>query len=150
MLKEIQGYDFVHSGYALRNFGIGLSGTGCTMLTNDLLKKLEFRCYEFKNGHVIPEDLMLEVDMFRLRCKTKRGFFLSSCHYRSSNEARSIDPQPVGLLRGINNAPFVRYVLIRISVLLGYNITLQLKFLFNKFVLGQDIEAPFKNKRRKA
>jgi len=144
MLREMRGGDFVHSGCALRNFGIGLSGTACTMLTRDLLKRLEFRCFEFKNGHVIPEDLMLEVDMFRLRCKTRRGFFLSSCHYSSRDEARCIDPRPVGLLRGISNAPIVRYVLIRISLLLGYNITLKLKYLYNRYVLGRDIEDPLK------
>jgi hypothetical protein len=72
MEKEIQGYDFVHSGYPLRDFGIALIGTGCTMLTRNILEKLEFRCCEFKNGQVIPEDCLLEVDLFELRSKIKK------------------------------------------------------------------------------
>lgn len=144
MLREIPGCDLVHSGYALRNFGIGLSGTGCTMLTRELLEKLEFRCFEFKNGHVIPEDLMLEVDMFRLRRRARRGFFLSSCHYRNREEAKCITPRPVGILRRVSNTPLMRFILIRTSILLGYNITLKVKFLYNRFVLGHDVKDPFR------
>ncbi|MCJ7523061.1 MAG: glycosyltransferase family 2 protein [Dehalococcoidia bacterium] len=145
LLKEIDGCSLAHSGCALRDFGIGLSGTACTLLTRDVLEKLEFRCYEFKNSHVIPEDLMLEVDLFRLRCKTRRGFFLSSCHYRNDSEARCISPQPVGMLRRISNAPFVRYILIRASIIMRYNITLKLKFIYNRLIGATDIEDPFQS-----
>jgi hypothetical protein len=144
MLKEIPGRDLVHSGYALRNFGIGLSGTGCTLMTRALLERLRFRCFEFKNGHVIPEDLMLEVDMFKLRRKARRGFFVANCHYRTEAEVRCITPRPVGLLRRMSNAPLPRYLLISASVLLRYNITLKLKYWYNRLAAGEDVEDPFK------
>jgi hypothetical protein len=134
LVGEIQGCSLVHSGYPLRHYGVGLSGTGCTMLTRDVLEKLSFRCHEFKNGHIIPEDLMLEVDMFRIRSKSRRGFFLSICHYIDEKEAKCITRRPVGLLRRISNAPLLRYILIRISICLGYNITMELKYIYNRLV----------------
>ena len=142
LLGEMQGCSLVHSGYPLRDYGIGLSGSGCTMLTRDILEKVRFRCYEFRNGHVIPEDLMLEVDMFRMRSKSRRGFFLSICHYKDENEAKCITPHPVGLLRRISNAPLLRYILIRISICIGYNITMELKFIYNKLVGSPDTIDP--------
>jgi len=134
LVKEIPGYSLVHSGAALREFGIALSGSSCTMLTRNVLERIEFRCCEFKNGSVIPEDLMIEMDMFRLRCNTKRGFFVSSCHYLNESEAKCITAGPVSILRRQANNPFFRYVLIRTSILLGYNIPWALKVLVNRLM----------------
>lgn len=132
LLEKIKGCSAVQSGCALRSFGIGLSGTACTLFPRDVLERLEFRCLEFKNGQVIPEDMMLELDLFRLRGRIKRGFFLSNCHYRNATEARCITPRPVGVPRRIANASPVRYMLIRTSILTGYNIPWSLKLFINR------------------
>ena len=137
LLQEIQGYDMVHSGCALREFGMALSGTGCTLITRDVLKRLVFQCREFKNGDTMPEDLMLEIDMFRLRCKVKRGFFLSNCHYVNETEAACIEPQPVGITRRMLNAPLFRYIILSASLLIRRNIPWRLKCLINKAAGGK-------------
>jgi hypothetical protein len=132
MKKEIQGYDAAFSGYPLRDHGIGLAGAGCLMLTRNILEKITFRCYEFKSGEVIFEDNLLEMDLFRLRGRIKKGFFVSIDHYRSKTEAKHITPQQVGILRKTANFPLLRYWLIRISVMVRYNIPWNLKVLHNR------------------
>lgn len=132
--REIQGYDVVFSGCPLRDYGIGLAGSGCMMLTRGTLEKLKFRCVEFENGEVIFEDNLLEMDLFRLGSRVKKGFFLSISHYKTENEARHIDPQPVGVLRRITNSAFIRYALIRASLIVHYNIPWKLKVSLNRFV----------------
>lgn len=133
MEKEIQGYDAVFSGYPLKHYGIGLAGAGCVMLARSILQKIQFRCYEFKSGEVIFEDNLLEMDLFRSGSRVKKGFFLSINHYMSATEARHIAPQPVGLLRRIVNCAPVRYVFLRASIRLKYNIPWRLKVLLGKF-----------------
>ena len=132
MLEKIKGYSVAQSGCALRTAGIGLSGTACTLFTRDILERLEFRCLEFKNGQVMPEDMMLELDLYRLRGRIKKGFFLSNSHYRNATEARCITPRPVGVPRWIANASLVRYMLIRTSILIGCNIPWTLKLFVNR------------------
>ena len=133
MEKEIQGYDVVFSGYPLQRYGVGLAGAGCVMLTRSILEKIKFRCYEFKNGEVIFEDNLLEIDLFRLGSRIKKGFFLSINHYTSASEARQITPQQVGILRKIANCAFARYALIRASIMVQHNIPWKLKILLSKF-----------------
>ena len=134
MKKEIQGYDVVHSGYALRHhFGVGLNGLGCSMLTRDILEKIRFRCCEFRNGEVVDEGSMLEMDLVRLRGRIKRGIFVSICHYENESEARSIDPQPLGLFQRMTNHSLVRYALIRTNITLRRDITSRLKSLLYRF-----------------
>ncbi|MFC1980230.1 glycosyltransferase family A protein [Chloroflexota bacterium] len=131
--KEIQGYDVVFCGYPLRSYGVGLAGAGCVMFTRSTLEKVKFRCYEFKNGEVIFEDNLLEVDLFRLGSQVKKSFLLYIQHHISPTEIRYITPKPVGILRKMTNYSFVRYVLIRASIMLKFNIPWRLKILFNKF-----------------
>ena len=104
------------------------------MLTRNILEKIRFRCYEFKNGEVIFEDNVLEMDLFRLGSRIKKGFFLSINHYRSVTEARYIAPQPVGMLRKVANFAFARYGLIRASIMTRHNIPWKLKILLSKFL----------------
>ena len=132
MEKEIQGYDVVFNGYPLQHYGIGLAGAGCLMLTLDVLEKVKFRCYEFKNGEVMFEDNLLEMDLFRLGSRIKRGFFISINHYRSATEAVHITPQPVGILQNITHCTFARYGLISASIILQRNIPWKLKHLLSK------------------
>ncbi|MDY6907325.1 MAG: hypothetical protein SV910_03695 [Chloroflexota bacterium] len=127
MMRELQGHDYVHSGYALRDYGLGLSGTGCTLFTRGLLERMRFRCVEFRNGDALPEDVMVELDLFRLRARVKKGFFVSISHYVSPDDVRHIDPRPVGVLRAIANSPLVRYILILASITLERNIPWRLK-----------------------
>jgi hypothetical protein len=131
MEKKIQGYDVVFSGYPLHRYGIGLAGAGCMMLTKSILEKIRFRCYEFKNGEVIFEDNALEMDLFELRGRVKKGLFLSINHYRSATEARVITPQPLGLLQKITNWAFARYWLIKVSIVLQHNMPWKLKALLS-------------------
>ena len=135
MEMEIQGYDVVFSGYPLRQYGMGLAGAGCVMFSRSILEKLEFRCYEFKNGEVIFEDNVLEMDLFRLGSRVKKGFFLSITHYASATESRRVTPQPVGPARRITNSAFVRYALIRASMMIKQNIPWKMKVFLNRFLI---------------
>lgn len=135
MEREIQGYDAVFSGYPLHQSGMGLAGAGCVMLTRSILEKLEFRCYEFRNGEVIFEDNVLEMDLFRLGSRVKKGFFVAISHYSSPTEARYIVPQPLGLARKLANNALVRYALLRASIMIQRNIPWKLKILLNKFII---------------
>jgi hypothetical protein len=132
MENEIQDCDVVFSGYPLQRYGMGLAGAGCMMLTRSILERFKFRCYEFKNGEVMFEDNILEMDLFRLGSRIKKGFFLSINHYISAAEVKHIAPQPVGILRRIVNCPFVRYWLIRASIIIQRNIPWKLKALLSR------------------
>ena len=134
MEKEIQGYDVVFSGYPGKHYGAGLAGAGCLMLTRSILENIKFRCYEFKNGEVIFEDNLLEMDLFRLGSRIKKGFLLSINHYKSATEARHITPKPIGILRKITNYSFVRYWLIRASIITQHNIPWRLNIFLNKLL----------------
>ncbi|MFC2039182.1 glycosyltransferase family A protein [Chloroflexota bacterium] len=133
--REIQGYDLVHSGYALRDFGICVIGLGCSMLTKTILEKVGFRCIEFRSGETIDEGSILELDLVRLRSRINKGIFLSACHHRGGNEARCIEPRPLGLFRRITTSPFLRYAVIRASIIVKRNILNRLRRLLNNFVV---------------
>jgi len=128
MEREIQGYDVVISGQAVRiGPGTSLGPVSCAMITRGTLEKIRFRCYEFKNGEVLDDGLALEMDLARLRQRIKKGFFISICHYSNESEATCIDPHPMGILRKITDSLLVRYILIRASIMFRYNISLRLK-----------------------
>jgi len=131
MKKEIQGYDVVFSGCASRDFKGYELGAGCCMLNRRTLEKISFRCLEFKNGEVI---LLQELDLIKLGSKVKKGFFLCINHYKSKNEAKSVDPQPLGLFRSITTSRFVRYILISASIMLRHDISGRLARLVYRFL----------------
>jgi hypothetical protein len=122
MEGEIKNNDALFSGYRFRNNYVGLTGAGCFLLTKKALKKIKFRCYEFKNGQTISEDTIAEMDLFRQGCKINKGFFLSIDHNTPSGEIKHIDPQTVGIYRRVMTSSIVRFFLIRISVAIHYNI----------------------------
>jgi hypothetical protein len=134
MKKEMEGYDVVFSGYPLRYKGMGLAGAGCAMLKRSVLEKLNFRCYEFKNGEVIFEDNVLEMDLFRLRSRVKKGFFLSINHFTDADNMKRITPRPVGVFRKLINHPMLRYELIKTSIDLKCNIPWKLKTILSRFI----------------
>jgi hypothetical protein len=119
---ELINQDAVFSGYRFRNNHIGLTGAGCLLLRREALKKIRFRCYEFRNGQVINEDNVVEMDLYRQGCRIKKGFFLKIDHYFSPGESRHITPQKVGLYRKLMTSAFCRFWLIRISVAIQYNV----------------------------
>jgi hypothetical protein len=132
MKREIKGYDAVFSGYSLQHFGKGLAGLGCALLTRSTLEKINFRCHEFKNGEVIFEDNVLEMDLFRAGSRVKKGFFLAIDHYTSGGETGHITPQPVAMFRKMANWAPARYALLRASILIRRNIPWKLKIYISK------------------
>ena len=50
LLKQMDGWDAIFNGYALRSQGIGLAGAGCVMLGRKVFDRLHMRCLEFKMG----------------------------------------------------------------------------------------------------
>lgn len=132
MQREIDGHDVVFSGCPIRGYGTGLAGAGCLMLTRDTLEKIRFRCLEFKNGEVMFEDNLLELDLFGLRSRIKRGVFLHTSHYKSENEARHIAPHPLGTYQRIVTSAYVRYGLIKASLMVKHNIPWKLKVLADR------------------
>lgn len=129
MEKEIQGYDVAISGQAVRvGPGTSLGPVSCSLLTRSTLEKIEFRCYEFKNGEFLDDGVALEIDLFKLRLRIRKGFFLSICHYRNENEAACIDPHPLGLLRRITDSLTVRYILHRTSIMARHDVPIRIKY----------------------
>jgi hypothetical protein len=130
--EALKGYDIVFSGYPLRSHGKGLVGAGCLMLTRDILEKISFRCYEFSNGQVIFEDNMVEMDVFEAGGKIRKGYFVTIDHYINKDEALHIDPQEVDMVRKVTSSAFVRYCLMKASVLLKWNIAWSIKVFLNR------------------
>lgn len=122
MKEKIQGFDVVSSGYRLSRYGGWGLGGGCVMLNRKILNKITFRCCEFKNGQVIPEDSMLDIDLFSCRARVKIGVFALIKHYKSREEYYAIAPQSAGWFRTLFNSPVVRYILSRMSILIKYNL----------------------------
>jgi len=127
MLREIKTYDLLFSGTALKNYGVGLAGCGCMMISRRIMEKVKFRCLEFGNGEIIFEDNLLELDSFIHGAKIKKGIFVHIDHYSSPTEYKSIDPQPVGLLKRVINNSVIRSFFIWLSIVSKYNILWNLK-----------------------
>lgn len=118
--SQIRGFDVVASGYELyHTWGFGC---GCLMLGKDVLGKVNFRCYEFKNGVVLQEDAVLDIDLFKCHARVKKGIFVSVRHYQDRWSYKAIQPRAVGWFRAIVNSLPVRYILMKTSIWLRYNI----------------------------
>ena len=129
MKAKIQGFGVASSGYRLSRWSSWGFGGGCLMINRETLNKIAFRCYEFKNGQVIAEDQVLDMDLFSCHARVKKGIFVSVTHYPSRDEYFTIRPQPVGWFQTVANKLLVRYMLIRMSILAKYNIPLKLHVL---------------------
>jgi len=132
MMKYIDGGDTVFNGYALRGHGIGLAGAGCLMLNRRVLERISFRCREFKNGEVIFEDNLLEIDLFRLHARVKKGIYVATDHYQDADSFKHLEPYSIGIVRRLANHPFIRYILIKSSMAVHYNIPWRLKGFLEK------------------
>ena len=118
LLNVNNGYNIIQSGYKLGlvdNIGFGLS---CTLINQELLKRISLRCMEFKNGHVIEDGNMFEFDAFCNRGKIKKGVFLSVEHYLNTKEKLVINPQKLTLHKKIITSPMIRYLMVLLSLCL--------------------------------
>jgi len=135
ILKEKMGqYDVIFSGYRLKDDWLAMSGFGCTLLSRKILKSVNFRCYEFKNRDALCEDEVLEFDLNRKWRKVKRGIFLNIDHYKRSNEALHIRPQPIPFINRLVNQSWIRYILVRLSILFQRNISFRTKKFIHKYI----------------
>jgi len=130
MKSKMNGFVVVSSGYWLPHWGGWGFGTGCIMINKIILDKITFRCYEFKNGQVIYEDQLLDMDLFSSHARVNRGIFVSIKHYINSQKYYAMEPQPMGWFRAVTNNSLVRYILIRTSILMKYDIAGKLHSLF--------------------
>lgn len=123
MKEKIRGYDVVLSGYSyrLKNVGGFILGSGCSLFRREILEKVEWRCYEFKNHLIVSEELLFDRDLFRLRAKIKKGVFFKINHYLNSHEMNTTEPQDLSLFRRIITLPFFRYILVISSVILKHH-----------------------------
>jgi hypothetical protein len=128
MKEKIGGFDAVFSGYQSRYWDDWVFGSGCVLINRKTLAKIKFRCFEFKNRRVIFEDELLEMDLFACRARIKKGIFASNRHYTESGQYYAIEPQPIGWLRTLTNHPLVKYMLIRLGILVRFNIARKLRF----------------------
>jgi hypothetical protein len=117
------GYDVVVSGYRLRHFGIGLVGClGCAIMTREILRKIPFRCIEYKNHEVIDEGVLFEMDLLTHHAKVKKGLFLKINHYIDKENFYSIEPGKISMFKKITTNIFLRYMLTKISIILHFDI----------------------------
>jgi len=132
MKSKIKGFDVAYSGFRFRLYGTFGFGTSCFMINRKILSKMTFKCYEFRNGQELDDGESIFLELFRYRARLNKGFFLPIKHYRNSQEYYAIEPQPVCWLRIISNSLLVRYILVRMGVLLGFNIAGKLHILFHR------------------
>ncbi|MFC1938101.1 hypothetical protein ACFLWH_00345 [Chloroflexota bacterium] len=133
MKSQIQDFEVVSSGYWLPRWGSWAFGAGCLLINRETLARITFRCYEFKNGEVINEDTVLDMDLFSCHARVNKGIFVSIKHYKNNQEYYAIKPQPMGWFQKLNNTLLVGYMLTKISILAKYNIAGKLHTLLGKF-----------------
>lgn len=134
MIEHLGTCDVLFNGYALREGGLGLAGAGCLILTRKVFEKVAFRCLEFPGGEVIFEDNLLEMDLFSIHARIKKGFYVPSDHYQDAVNYKHTKVQLVGIFRKISNTSLIRYVLIRASVMLKRNIPWRMKITLNRLM----------------
>lgn len=123
MLKEIQGFDVVYSGYRLGYHAAYEMGTGCSLYKREIIQKVKFSCLEFTNHEVIAEGCMLELDLIRSGGRIKKGVFLPIRHYRTDKEFYDTVPQSIGLFRKITASRLVRYIILKASIMSKHDIS---------------------------
>ena len=139
MKLKIEGFDSVYSGYRWRNGNWGFGG-GCIMINRKAFSQITFRCYEFKNGQVLSEDEILDMDFFSARIHANKGIFLTSKHFNSRDEYYTINPKPLPLFLAIGNSLFVKYVVMRADIILRINVGLKIHLLLSRHHYSKDQE----------
>lgn len=129
LLGISNGYDVVQSGYRSKhNSNIGFGG--CNLIGKEIIGKVKFRCREFKNGVIIEEGNMFEYDTFRKRAKIKKGVFVKIEHYSSLTEKVSVSPRKFSLIKRLMVQPLIRYLIVRISLIVKQDISLKIQNTF--------------------
>ena len=82
---------------------------------------------------MIFEDNLLEMDLFRLHARVKKGVYVASEHYQDAGNFKRLEPRPTGTIRRLANQSLLRYILLRSSVALRYNIPWHLRGLLGNF-----------------
>ena len=138
LLDEIRGCDVVHSGHRVRwgDHAIAM-GAGCVLISRQVLEKVTFRCFEFRNGDKLDDGLTFELDLIRSGCRVKKGVFLHIDHYIDDKKVRSIAPQTVGLFRRISTSKPFRYIILRSSLLLRRDISSWLHFALFRMLVNR-------------
>jgi hypothetical protein len=137
LIVNMSGFDVVYNGYALRQGGTGLAGAGCVMMRRPIFERIVFRCVEFSGGDVVFEDNLLEMDLFTMRARVKKGFFIAIDHYQSAIDYQHTSAQQLGRMRALINRPLLRFLLIKVSLALRVNIPWRLKLFIGKFTAGR-------------
>lgn len=122
LMPIIQGFDAVYSGYILRKNRTWGFATGCLLMKRSAFSRIDFRCYEFKNGDTICEDELLDMDLFRIRARVHKGLFLSIKHFRTKEEFFVIKAGPVPRFRKLTSNLMIRYILLITSIRFKHNI----------------------------
>lgn len=134
LLGISNGFSVVQSGYkgkSTTNVGFGLS---CTLIKKEIFENVSFRCMEFKhNYHLIEDGNMFEYDAFRKGARFRKGVFVDIGHYVSVNEKVDIKSRKISLQKRFIIHPFLRYLVVKLSLWLKYDIgsVLQNKFYGN-------------------
>lgn len=74
------------------------------------------------------------MDAFSKRLKFRYGYLLAVDHYDTDGSARHIEPHPVSVLRRISNARLIRYMLVRTSIMLKFNMAGSLHGLISRLL----------------
>jgi hypothetical protein len=119
---EIKGYDVIHSIYKLRYGGTNGTGLGCSLIKRDALIDNEFQCLEFKNGQIILGEDIFETHLFEQKRRVKRGYFLKITHYVNEKKGYTVIPKSLNPVKKITNLLLVRYLLIKMSILVHFDI----------------------------
>jgi hypothetical protein len=124
--SKIQGVDVAYSGFRLRPRGTLGFGSSCLMIKREMLSKITFRCYEFRNGEELDDGETIFLELFRCHARLNKGFFVSIKHYMNSHEYYAVEPQPMRWYQTLTHILVVRYILTRVGVLARYNLARKL------------------------
>jgi hypothetical protein len=130
MKARIQDFDVITSGYRKAPYGMWGFGNGCLMINREILDKIAFRCYEFKNGQEIDESETVDIALSRCHARVNKGIFVYIKHYINNQEYYEIKPQPVGWFRAVTNSLLLRNIIVRLSIVAKYNIARKLQIWF--------------------
>jgi len=119
---EIKECDVIHSIYKLRYGGTNATGLGCSLIKRAALINNEFRCLEFKNGQAILGEGIFEMHLFEQKRKIRRGYFLKITHYVNEKKGYTVIPKSLNPIKKLTNLLFIRYLLLKISILIHFDI----------------------------
>ena len=122
LMWKLRRKDVVVSRYPGRLYG-DLSGfMGCCLVSRRVLEAVPFRCMEWRNGHVLDEGDLFELDCMRQGFKINRGYFVGLRHYSDADHYREVLPHKMPLIKKLLNCDTVRRVVLELSLLFRCNL----------------------------